>query len=163
MHCREAEPLLSAFHDGELGRSEQEAVRAHLLDCPACRSRAADLRSISRWLSPEEAPEVPGGFTDRVLARLRAGEGLDELGDERRSWRSLRWISVAAAFLLTTGSLYLAIPDARSGAFHNPFGAAPLDAAATDDVDREIERNDALARAAWVSNAASKPAAAPAK
>jgi anti-sigma factor RsiW len=158
MRCRDVQSRLSAFHDGELGRSEQEAVRNHLMDCPACRARATELRSISRWLAPEAAPASSAGFTQSVLARIRAGEGLDDLGvsEERRAARSLRWLSLAAGLLLTAGGVFLAMPGPGS---RGSSGDGTLDAAAANDIDKEIERNNALARAAWSPFVASKPAA----
>jgi anti-sigma factor RsiW len=143
MRCTDVKPLISAFHDGELGRSEQEAVRSHLLDCAACRRDASELRSISRWLSPEDAPAVSPGFTDSVMARLRAGELLEETS-EAAARRSFVWIAAAAAVVLATGGLFLSMP-ARGG----NFASGTLDAALNGDVEREIERNNILARESW--------------
>lgn len=156
MRCREAQPLISAFHDGELGRSEQEAVRTHLMNCRACRGRAVELRSISRWLEPEPLPAMSEGFTDGVMARLRAGEGLDDhdFGSDRIAWVNLRWLTVAAALILTVGGLFLAMPNSSFNSGHGT-----LDAAFANDVDKEIERNNVAARAAWTPHVASKPAA----
>jgi anti-sigma factor RsiW len=155
MRCREAQPLISAFHDGELGRSEQEAVRTHLMDCPACRAQAGDLLSISRWLEPAEAPAVSESFTDSVMARLRAGEGLGDsyIGDERRALVSLRWLAMAAALVVAVGGMFLALPNSSSN-----WGRGTLDAASTNDVEKEIERNNALARTEWMPVVASRPA-----
>lgn len=139
MLCRDARSQLSAFHDGELGRSEAEALREHLMGCPACRKEASGLRAISRWLEPEEAPPVSAGFTDAVMARLRAGDGLVDA--ERRAAATLRWMAAAAAVLLAAGALFLALPKGTRG-----ISIGTLEAAPASEVEREIARNDALAR-----------------
>ena len=142
MNCREARTSLSAFHDGELGRSESEAVRAHLLDCASCRREVAELRSITRSLEPESVPKVSDGFTDAVMARLRSGEGAFEARASRAD-RDLRRLALAAVVVLSVGALFLVMPVSLSSLVRGT-----LDAASSSDVDREIDRNNALARGA---------------
>jgi anti-sigma factor RsiW len=135
MRCSRIRSLLSPFHDGELGRSETEEVKAHLIGCSRCRAAASDLSGLSRLFDPDEPiPQASAGFTDAVLARLRAGEGLVEARAERLA-RRIAW---AAAALLTLSAGYLAMP--RSAA---PGGLDTLDAASAREVDDEIRRNDA--------------------
>jgi anti-sigma factor RsiW len=157
MNCRDVRSHLSAFHDHELGRSESEAVRAHLLDCAGCRREASALRAISGWLEPADVPQVSEGFTDAVMARLRSGEAAVPRGAEvERMARALRWMAIAALAILAVGALFLAMPQSLTS-----FTGGTLDAASSSDVDREIERNNALAHdgGPGVAVPASKPAA----
>lgn len=152
MRCTEARSFLSAFIDAELGRSESEAVRAHLVDCASCRAAASDLRSLSRFFAAEDpAPRVSPGFTDAVLSRLRAGEGVAERRAERTVFRVI--LAAAAVLVLSVG--YLAAP-ASLWTRRSP----DLEAGSRHEVEKEIRANDAAAmpiEARPARRAASRP------
>ncbi len=46
--CRQLQPLLSAFCDGEAGAADAETVREHLRACASCRSTLRDYRAAPR-------------------------------------------------------------------------------------------------------------------
>ena len=82
MHCDDVELVLELWGDGELDRERGEMVRAHLLDCPACREAYRDHRNLLRWIERPEAPAVPSDFAERVVlaaARRDAAEGREPL------------------------------------------------------------------------------------
>jgi hypothetical protein len=76
--CAAARRQLDAFHDEELGVSDQIAVSAHLEWCDACAEAYADLRLVRdavraivpgrQALSPEEATTIRASVVNRVRA-----------------------------------------------------------------------------------------------
>jgi anti-sigma factor RsiW len=74
--CNEAPELVPRYLDGELSESLASPLRAHLLDCQACREVAMEGRALERWFEAG-APElvaVPAGFAARVARRAFAGD-----------------------------------------------------------------------------------------
>lgn len=63
---------LSALLDGELSSAERGVVLAHLNICAECRAYWTELAAMRDALSSLGDVDVPDGFTDSVLARLRA-------------------------------------------------------------------------------------------
>lgn len=47
MTCDDVRPLLSAYHDGELGLTESRAIEQHLETCAGCSEALAELSSLS--------------------------------------------------------------------------------------------------------------------
>ncbi|MFC6093019.1 anti-sigma factor family protein [Saccharothrix lopnurensis] len=88
---------LGAFVLGQLGEPERIAVQAHVDGCPACRAEVADLRPAVELLGladpsrVSDAPAVPAGLGESVLARIRA---------ERRPRRAPRRAALVAAAVL---------------------------------------------------------------
>ena len=73
--CDDARPLVPSYVDGELSEAQASPLRAHLLDCPACREVAKEGKSLQRWFEFEQAPvAVPAGFAARVARRAFAGD-----------------------------------------------------------------------------------------
>jgi anti-sigma factor RsiW len=73
--CDAARPLVPSYLDGELSEAQASPLRAHLLDCPACRETAKEGKSLRRWFEPELEPlAVPAGFAARVARRAFAGD-----------------------------------------------------------------------------------------
>lgn len=126
--CDQCSPLILDYLYELLDSAGTEQVRAHLEECAACRTalaqaekqqqlfaRAAQIyRSVPPFQAPETAasttiPEASTGIRDSVAA----GPGLTETRelDQRntaRGKRSLRlwpWLTLAAALLLTVGTL----------------------------------------------------------
>lgn len=80
--CENAAALVPSYLDGELSEAQAAPLRAHLLQCPACREVAKDLKSLKRWFVDEALPEVPPGFAARVARRAFAGDPGLSPGDE---------------------------------------------------------------------------------
>jgi len=73
--CDAARPLVPSYLDGELSEAQASPLRAHLLDCPACREVAKEGKSLQRWFETESEPiTVPAGFAARVARRAFAGD-----------------------------------------------------------------------------------------
>lgn len=73
--CDDSRPLVPSYLDGELSEAQASPLRAHLLDCPACREIAKEGKTLTRWLEPDPAPvSVPVGFAARVARRAFAGD-----------------------------------------------------------------------------------------
>ncbi len=97
MDCRQIEALLSLFNDGELNRSEAEAVRVHLATCASCGREyesmvqlSAACKSISDVMIP-----APSGFKDSVMLRIANEEKL-AAPIKPRNWFKRNWKQVAA-------------------------------------------------------------------
>jgi anti-sigma factor RsiW len=61
---------LSRLLDGDLALTERAAVLDHLVRCPACAHRQAELVEVAALLRSEPAAEWTGDLTMRVLERL---------------------------------------------------------------------------------------------
>jgi anti-sigma factor RsiW len=73
--CEAARALVPSYLDGELSEAQASPLRAHLLDCPACRETAKEGKALSRWFVAEsEVVTVPAGFAARVARRAFAGD-----------------------------------------------------------------------------------------
>jgi len=76
--CDDARVLVPGYLDGELSEAQASPLRAHLLDCQACRESAKAGRALQRWFEPlREQPSevaVPAGFAARVARRALAGD-----------------------------------------------------------------------------------------
>jgi negative regulator of sigma E activity len=66
---------LSAYLEADLEASERARIEEHLRECPACRREYRELRHTVDLLRGLPAPDPPLDLADRVIARLRAGEG----------------------------------------------------------------------------------------
>jgi RNA polymerase sigma factor (sigma-70 family) len=80
--CRRWSPVVSALVDGEVSARERRDVRAHLRNCPACRSTVRELRLAGPSLAgvlpasmggSGDALERLGGFVARVYDALAGG------------------------------------------------------------------------------------------
>jgi len=107
MNCRSVRPRLQRYADGEISDRDVQETRAHLLDCPACRSVVASVVSVKRFFADAEVSSMraPAGFADRVVALAASGVSGD--ADDEPARRLTRWLSVLAASiaLVATGVL----------------------------------------------------------
>lgn len=82
MDCRQAEPLIPSYLDGELSEVRAAPLRKHLLDCQPCRAGAQGEKNLKRWFAPAAASAIPKGFAARVACRAFAGDaGEGQLGE----------------------------------------------------------------------------------
>lgn len=73
--CDSARPLVPSYLDGELSEAQASPLRAHLLECPACREVAKEGRALERWFVTDSTPvAIPAGFSARVARRAFAGD-----------------------------------------------------------------------------------------
>lgn len=119
MKCSQCTEMLSAYLDDELGRAEQQAVAAHLRDCPDCAAALARMRAAVQALADLPQVEPPPDFMVRLNERLDAE-------DARRSRRP--WFVFRRSFLLpgaaTLAVACLAIVLAGRLMEHAPPGTA---------------------------------------
>ena len=103
MRCETVKELLEAYIEGELDKSEQEALEAHISSCESCKKELALTQSIPRLVSSLASnPPVQEDIIPNTLERLH------EAPTARRRWigslgafLSRRWpLPVAASLLL---------------------------------------------------------------
>lgn len=71
-YCDEFAALLDLYVDGELSPEEMARVQAHLGACPGCQAYVDDALAIRAAFPDVEETEVPEGFSDGVMAVIRA-------------------------------------------------------------------------------------------
>jgi hypothetical protein len=92
MNCEETTQLLSQFIDDVLSPPVRVTVDEHMDQCPVCRSRVAQLRSVSRSLRNLTRPVVPSelrsSITDALMIEAAARRQTPELSFRERvaSW-----------------------------------------------------------------------------
>ena len=102
--CREVEPLVTPYVDGEVSPDERAVVDAHLAGCPPCRQRTAAERSARETVRTRfSRPCAP----DDLRARCRAAALLAQPSSTRSPWRTVRSLSIAAAVILIAGGVAL--------------------------------------------------------
>ena len=93
--CENNSALLDLYIDGELSPQEAAQVREHLHICARCRTYVQSCLAIREAFPDAEDTQVPDGFSDGVMAAIRANAA------PRRSGRS-RWartlLPLAACF-----------------------------------------------------------------
>jgi len=78
MKCEDVSKDLIAYLDGRASASDRRKIEGHLASCPACRSRAEEMRKVSMLLGEVPAIEPSFGFDARVRQRVAA--------EPQRSW-----------------------------------------------------------------------------
>src|SRR5262245_22160014 len=71
MNCAEVQKYLSDFLDKSLDSDRARAIEDHLAACSRCSEEMASLAECRRLVSGLPAVELPLGFTNRVMARVR--------------------------------------------------------------------------------------------
>jgi hypothetical protein len=92
MDCKKAEHFLLRSHDTALGPEEKTQLQGHLEECPACRRKDLEYRTILGLLRPGSTPEPLPYFRERILARIKEKETPVLFG--------LKWAHRAVAFCL---------------------------------------------------------------
>lgn len=112
MNCNEIRNLLSAYSDGELTAAEEKEVKAHLDGCADCQKQLARLSVLHKALRTMEAPPVPEGLCDRVLAAATAPPAKKgKVISLSRVFSSWQTYSLAAACMLIFTMFYSRTPD----------------------------------------------------
>jgi hypothetical protein len=102
MDCRETQPLLTAFHDGELPAADRARVEEHLRGCRECGALLADLARVDRAIGvPDPGPAYWNRFNARVMDRVEreAGGSRVTILRPKGGWmrQQLRYLVPAAA------------------------------------------------------------------
>ena len=128
--CEEFAPLLSAFVDGELTEEERAEVLAHVSECEKCRRLLGELTALHAALGELEDEDVPAGFTEGVMAAVRAEKAAKKPQAKKRSaWR--RWMPMAACAAIVALAAAVTIP--RTAMKQEANDAAPAAPAAQED------------------------------
>ncbi len=101
--CREIEPLLTPYVDGEVALDQQAEVRTHLGQCAPCRALAqaeADARAVLR----ASAVDLRGGAPAALGERCRS-----LCSSQRARARWMMPLAVAASALVVVGGIALAL------------------------------------------------------
>ena len=133
-YCEEYAALLDPFVDGELTAEEMTKVQAHLATCPGCRAYVDDALTIRAAFPDPEDTEVPEGFAEGVMERIRADAAAAETRKKRndRKISRRRWTGTLAALAACFAVVLLArgVPhDLKNGGRAAPNGDAPAPAA----------------------------------
>ena len=100
---------LSAYLEADLEASERARIEEHLSGCPDCRREYRELRHTVHLLRRLPAPDPPLDLADRVIARLRAGEGRPGLVARCQAWiapiAETPWSTPVAAVAVALGVL----------------------------------------------------------
>lgn len=138
------ERTLQRFLDGQLDPAAAAAFRSALASDAALRERVETERRLRAGFAAARGTTAPAGFTAGVMAAVRRLPGRDvleqqDVGD--RIVRLCRRLLIAAAVLFGIGLVW------HSGLFD--VSTSRLEAA-PDEIQREMERLDALIRAGQV-------------
>ena len=85
--CEDFLELLDSFLDGELPPDQMLRVQAHLDACPACRDYVDGALTLRAAFPSVEDADVPEGFAENVMERVRAST-LKPAALHRRRWMS---------------------------------------------------------------------------
>ena len=127
--CEEFAPLLSAFVDGELTEEERAEVLAHVSECEKCRRLLGELTALHAALGELEDEDVPAGFTEDVMAAVRAEKAAMPRMKKPSAWR--RWMPMAACAAIVALAAAVTIP--RTAMKQEANDAAPAAPAAQED------------------------------
>lgn len=124
MHCNQEQ--IEALLDGELVGPEQDAVLAHLRDCPGCRSYYRQLLAMEQALRSDTDP-VPEDLLPDIMGRVHATSQCRR----RQPW--LRAAMGMAACLVVVLGIYLVRQQAEKGG-GSPFSGILPDSSANNSV-----------------------------
>lgn len=151
MNCEQASELVSAYIDEELAPEETGEFTKHLMTCEKCKSEVQQLQVVVDAVRSLPQVDLPPGFHERLLERLRttsgqkraAKERLEKMwpvvcGAARNSYRRIarspyKGVAVAAAVVL---SFYLGFIGGRFEPGRSPktdtamFGAPQMESEA---------------------------------
>ena len=113
--CEEFAPLLSAFVDGELTEEERAELRAHVMECEACQKLLGEMTALHEAFGALGEEEVPAGFTEGVMAAVRAEKAAAKPQTKKRSaWRRMAPLAACAALVLLAAAVALPQMDKKS-------------------------------------------------
>ncbi len=145
MNCRETQPMLTAFHDGELHAADRARVEEHLRGCPECVALLAGLARVDRAAGvPDPGPAFWDRFNARVMDRIAReadGPGVTVLRP-KGGWirQQLRYlVPAAAAAALVVGIVHY-------GGMH-PVAPTPTPPPAASDRAAPVPAGQPMAKA----------------
>ena len=104
MRCEKVKESLEAYVEGELGKSEREALETHISRCESCKQELALTQSIPRLISSLPTPPVPEDIIPDTLRRLH------EKPATKRRWLGAFGITSSRKWqFAVVGSLLMAV------------------------------------------------------
>ncbi|MBW2272779.1 MAG: zf-HC2 domain-containing protein [Deltaproteobacteria bacterium] len=153
MNHSDIQALMADYLEGDLSLARRALFDAHLDGCEACGGELAEMRRTIGLLRALPSPEPPPDLVDKVMRRIREGEGQASWLDRVGSWLSelaaprvaIPATALAAALViaLVTGDLQLDLPGA-GGQPRSRELAAANSPQVRGQVDRELSQNSAL-------------------
>ena len=101
MRCEQTQERLGRYMDGELNRTEREAVREHLSACTRCARIYDQHLRLAELLDCQPGASVPGDFAARVR-RAAAGQKPVKILTLDTPWQQA-FFRVAALLVLAVG------------------------------------------------------------
>ena len=102
--CKQLEPLLGAYHDGELSENERVEADKHISSCAACQNRVVEIVAISNSLKalPRLTPkmDVAANIEKLLAAQPKAANQITK----PLVWSAVG-VAAAAAVVLFIGNL----------------------------------------------------------
>ncbi|MBE6008274.1 MAG: DUF4349 domain-containing protein [Lachnospiraceae bacterium] len=92
MECDNYKELISLYFDNELDEKEEKELFEHLTNCPSCRKEYEELKAVMDMLGEIEEQELPEGFHDEVMAKIKA-----EAKPQKKKIPWARYTSIAAS------------------------------------------------------------------
>lgn len=131
--CEKIMPMLSAYMDGELSEAEAVEVEKHISACELCSLTLESYRAIN---SDTLTVQAPDGFTERVMAKVKA-----ESKPKKRKIIPFRQATLAAAMVAlvllgASGSF-----DALLGRANKTAGTAVVVNNAAEEMETELKEN----------------------
>jgi anti-sigma factor RsiW len=108
--CRDIEPLLAAYVDGEAPAGDRAAVEAHLGACASCRdavSSEGTARDVLSACRDRLRASAPGALHARCAAHAPPAARARPTGPALGGWRTLVPLSVAASLLLAVAGVFV--------------------------------------------------------
>lgn len=145
MNCERIQERLQERLDGELARSDREAVDHHLGECLTCRRALEQLEALAQAASRLPRGIDPGrDLWPGIEARLHSGSRPPVVGRQRDHTFRLGWLAAAAVLLVLVG-MPLVLRLERYWQSPEPV-ARTAEAASTGFTPAEVEAKAGLAR-----------------
>jgi anti-sigma factor RsiW len=131
MQCRETNKLIHDFIDGALGSAARSKFEGHVATCADCTETLHRYQTLTIGLDQMERAEVPAGFADRVMVRLKVAGAMR---DRRRAAAPGRagifgWLHPRLRIPLTMAAVLivaLSIFSSTSGMLHGFVGKSAV-------------------------------------
>lgn len=123
--CERFIDLICQSLDGSLALEDQQALQQHLEECPECRQLSQELSEIRLELHSWEEQEVPEGFAEGVMSRIRAEEQKPKIVPIWKHSQFKMFGSIAACALICVGIWRVGTPNMTEDMAFSTETAAP--------------------------------------
>lgn len=137
MKCDSFQEYLDGYLDGSLSELENEAMRAHMDSCGACKKIYEEQKQLLEALNDlDDGVHAPDDLVANAMARIHKERG----ASHKKSW----WIAggLAAALCLTLGLGTLLLGGGAKSAAPAAMGSAPNDSGIQDTASGYADRSD---------------------